>query len=251
MAALDRGVPFSRKLKLPKSYPQAAMAQSDNAGVQQGARGESNENASGAVTATAVSSAYRRYAPVYDWVFGAVLEHGRRVLGRMVNTENPGTLLEVGVGTGLLLERYPAQTKVTGVDISREMLDRAQTRASQMPERSIVLLRGNAETLDFPAESFDCVTLPYVMSVTPDPGRLLAEAMRVCKPGGAVCVVNHFSGSRAWWLLERLVQPLAARIGFRSDFGLQEQIFDRGYQAESIQSANLFGLSRLVVIRKA
>ena len=235
---------------MPKSYSQTAVTQQDTAGRQHERQDDHQQAASGAVTASAVGSAYRRYAPIYDWVFGAVLEHGRRVLACAVNAEHPATLLEVGVGTGLLLERYPAETKVTGVDISQEMLDRAAVRAKQMPERSIVLVRGNAETLDFPAESFDCVTLPYVMSVTPDPGRLLAEAMRVCKPGGTVCVMNHFSGSRTWWLLEQLVRPLAARIGFRSDFGLQQQIFDRGYQAESIQSANLFGLSRLVVIRK-
>ena len=90
-----------------------------------------------------------------------------------------------------------------------------------------------------------------MLSVTPDPVRLIAEAQRVCKPGGSIYVVNHFSGSRSWWLLEQVARPLAARIGFRSDFGYQEQMLDRGWQIESVRSVNLFGLSKLVLIRNA
>ena len=200
-------------------------------------------------TAGDVVDTYRRYAPLDDWVFGAVLEPGRRALAEAVRRENPATLLEVGVGTGLLLPQYPAEAKVTGIDLSQAMLDKAQQRAAQMPERDIRLLRSNGETLGFAANAFDCVTLPYVLSVTPDPARLIGEALRVCKPGGSIFVVNHFSGSRTWWLLERMVRPLAARIGFRSDFSLQEQILDHGWQIESIRTVNLFGLSRLIHIR--
>ena len=178
-----------------------------------------------------------------------MLEPGRRALAEAVRHENPGTLLEVGVGTGLLLPQYPAEAKVTGIDLSQAMLDKAQQRAALMPERDIRLLRSNGETLGFAANAFDCVTLPYVLSVTPDPARLIGEALRVCRPGGSIFVVDHFSGSRTWWLLERLVRPLAARIGFRSDFSLQEQILDHGWQIESIRTVNLFGLSRLIHIR--
>lgn len=203
------------------------------------------------ITPAQVTTTYRRYAPVYDWVFGAVLEPGRRALAAAVSAENPVTLLEVGVGTGLLLPQYPQQTAVTGIDLSPEMLGRAQQRADAMPERSIRLLHSNGETLGFPAASFDCVTIPYVLSVTPDPVRLISEALRVCKPGGSIYVVNHFSGSRSWWLLEQVARPLAARIGFRSDFGFQEQMLDRGWPIESVRTVNLFGLSKLVLIRNA
>lgn len=114
-------------------------------------------------TAVDVVDTYRRYAPLYDWVFGAVLEPGRRALAEAVRHENPGTLLEVGVGTGLLLPQYPAEAKVTGIDLSQAMLDKAQQRAALMPERDIRLLRSNGETLGFAANAFDCVTLPYVL----------------------------------------------------------------------------------------
>lgn len=203
-----------------------------------------------AVTQDAVSSAYRRYAPVYDTVFGAVLEPGRKALAAAVAEEKPGSLLEIGVGTGLLLPQYPKEVAVTGIDLSAEMLEKASERADQMPDRSIQLLHSNAETLQFDDTAFDCVTIPYVLSVTPDPDRLLREAMRVCRAGGAVFVLNHFSGSRSWWLLEQAARPLAARIGFKSEFSLQERVFDLGYEAEYVRSVNLFGLSRLIALRK-
>lgn len=201
------------------------------------------------VTPDAVSSAYRRYAPVYDTVFGAVLEPGRKALAAAVAEEKPASLLEIGVGTGLLLPQYPKEVAVTGIDLSAEMLEKARERADQMPDRSIQLLHSNAETLQFDDAAFDCVTIPYVLSVTPEPGRLLAEARRVCRRGGAIMVANHFSGSRAWWLLEKLVSPLAAKIGFSSEFRYDEQILARGCQVERVQPVNLFGLSKLVVIR--
>ena len=68
---------------------------------------------------------------------------------------------------------------------------------------------------------------------------------------GGIVILNHFSGSRFWWLLERAVRPLADRIGFRSDFGYDEQILARDWRVESARAVNLLGLSKLVVIRNA
>jgi len=157
----------------------------------------------------------------------------------------------MGVGTGLTLGRYPAAAHVVGVDISHEMLDLARRKISHLPERNIQLHAMNAETLDFPDDSFDCVTLPYVLSVTPDPSRLVAETRRVCRKDGFIVILNHFSGSPFWWLLERAVRPLADRIGFRSDFNFNEQILVHDWQVESVQAVNLLGLSKLIAIRNA
>ncbi|MEC4718497.1 methyltransferase domain-containing protein [Noviherbaspirillum sp. CPCC 100848] len=196
-----------------------------------------------------VVSTYRFYAPLYDRLFGAVLEPGRRALTEAVNVIKPSSILEVGVGTGLTLARYPASASVVGIDISDEMLNIARDRAAKMPERSIHLAAMNAEAMDFPDGSFDCVAIPYVLSVTPHPERLVAEIRRVCRKGGTILIVNHFSGSRFWWFMERAVHKLAARIGFRSSFCFDEQILKYDWKIESVKKVNLFGLSRLVTIR--
>lgn len=196
-----------------------------------------------------VVNTYRFYAPLYDRLFGAVLEPGRKAMLEAVAELAPASVLEVGVGTGLTLARYPTHSAVTGIDISDDMLELARARAAAMPERAIELHNMDAEHLSFADHSFDCVTLPYVLSVTPDPDRLVAELRRVCRPGGTIFIVNHFSGSRFWWALERGVSSLASRIGFRSDFDYAHHILRHDWEVVAVKKVNLFGLSKLVTLR--
>ena len=88
-----------------------------------------------------------------------------------------------------------------------------------------------------------------MLSVTPNPDRLVAEIRRVCRKNGTILILNHFSGSRFWWFLESVVRPLSKRIGFRSDFCYDEQILKYDWEILSVRKVNLFGLSRLVSIR--
>lgn len=196
-----------------------------------------------------VTRAYRFYAPIYDLLFGAVLEPGRRRMLDAVREHRPASLLEVGVGTGLTLGRYPSELSMVGIDISDEMLELARRRALELANSNTRLVAMDAEAMSFPDNSFDCVTVPYVLSVTPDPDRLIAEIRRVCRPDGTIYILNHFSGSRFWWLLERLVRPLSARIGFRSDFSFDEQVLRHDWEVQSVTSVNLLGLSKFVKIR--
>src|SRR4029453_17982779 len=75
--------------------------------------------------------------------------------------------------------------------------------------------------LAFPDESFDAVVAMYVMTVVPDPERVMRELERVCAPGGEVILVNHFSedeGVRG--LVERRLAPFGDLLGWRPVFGL-------------------------------
>lgn len=196
-----------------------------------------------------VVKTYRRYAPFYDRLFGAILEPGRRALAQAVTRTGPAKILEVGVGTGLMLSRYPAQAKIVGIDVSSEMLEVAKKRTGRATGRHIELVKMDAETTNFPDGHFDCVTVPYVLSVTPDPNRLIAELRRVCRKGGSIFVLNHFSGSRFWWFLECAVRSVADKIGFRSDFRFDEQILKHDWEVISVKNVNLLGLSKLVELR--
>lgn len=196
-----------------------------------------------------VVNTYRFYAPLYDRLFGAVFEPGRRALAAAATSLNPGSLLEVGVGTGLTLGRYPVGCEIVGIDVSNEMLDIARLRAETIPDRNIQLAVMNAEAMDFPDGYFDCVALPYVLSVTPHPERLVAEIRRVCRKGGTILILNHFSGSKFWWFLERAVRSFANKIGFRSDFCYTEQILKYDWEVQSVTNVNFLGLSKLVTIR--
>lgn len=196
-----------------------------------------------------VISTYRRYAPMYDWIFGAVLQPGRRALSWAVRGLGAGSVLEVGVGTGLTLRDYPTHCRVVGIDLCEEMLAKARQRAAQLPRDQIHLEAMDAENMRFPDGSFDCVAIPYVLSVTPNPERLVGEVRRVCRKGGTILIVNHFSGGRFWRLLEGAVGGLAEKVGFRSEFNFDEHVLGHDWEVVSVRNVNLFGLSRLIVIR--
>ena len=209
------------------------------------------EAAASEPTEQGVVRTYDRFAPLYDRVFGRVLSPGRRLMAQATAALQPDSVLEVGVGTGLTLAGYPAKARVVGIDLSPDMLARAHRRAEEMPERDIRLYAMNAERMEFADDSFDCITLPYVLSVTPHPARLVQEIRRVCKPDGSILVLNHFSGSPFWRLTEHAVRSVADRIGFRSDFAYEKHVLSYDWQVVSATSVNLFGLSKLVVLRNA
>ncbi|MGI9383290.1 MAG: class I SAM-dependent methyltransferase, partial [Methyloligellaceae bacterium] len=133
-----------------------------------------------------VQRAYRRWAPIYDLTFGRIAEAGRLHAVEIINRRK-GTVLEVGVGTGLSLPRYADHLKITAVDLSPDMLARAQERVEDEGLSNVVGLHEmDAGALEFDDESFDTVVAMYVMTVVPDPERVMAELERVCAPGGEV-----------------------------------------------------------------
>ncbi|RTD92656.1 class I SAM-dependent methyltransferase [Variovorax atrisoli] len=196
-----------------------------------------------------VERSYRRYAPVYDLLFGASLGPGRVAMTRLVQTLAPKHILEVGVGTGLTLSQYPATSRITGIDVSQEMLASARQRVPPEDAKRIDLHAMDAESMDFADGAFDCVTLPYVLSVTPNPDRLVREVRRVCRPGGHILIVNHFSGQAPWRLLESIARPLSSWLGFRSEFSLERHVLSHDWSVLSVTPTNLLALSRLIHIK--
>ncbi len=203
------------------------------------------------ITEENVKKTYEKYAPIYDVLFGRVLEPGRRRLCELVGQRQPARLLEIGVGTGLTLFNYPDKTSVVGIDLSADMLEQARLKMGALSRKQIELLPMDAENLDFDDASFDCVTVPYVLSVTPSPQKLVSELRRVCKPGGDIFILNHFSGEHFWWLLEKMASSIAARIGFRSQFLFSEQIEVYDWTIVSVESVNMMNLSKLIHIKNA
>lgn len=177
----------------------------------------------------AVQKAYRRLAPIYDNTFGKVAEAGVRQTTERAN-QLRGKLLEVGVGTGLALPYYSSRLSVTGIDLSTDMLDRARQRVAKLGLRNIEGLREmDATRMEFADASFDIAAAMYVMTVVPDPAKVMHELARVVKPGGTVLVCNHFcvdKGLRG--ALEKKLAGYADVVGFRSDFRMETiQVSDR------------------------
>ncbi|MFO1185244.1 MAG: class I SAM-dependent methyltransferase [Bauldia sp.] len=151
------------------------------------------------LTAPVVLAAYARWAPVYDALFGLQSLPGRRAAATVVNALPAGRILEAGVGTGMSLPLYRRKHRVVGIDLSPQMLERAKARlATRRLDHVEALELKDVTALDFPAASFDVVVAAYLMSVVPDPERVMAEFARVAKPGGRVILVNHFGAEGGW-----------------------------------------------------
>lgn len=173
-----------------------------------------------ALDADAVRSAYRRWAGVYDTVFGGVSGAGRRRAVAAVNALPGQDVLEVGVGTGLALPHYLPSKRVTGIDLSADMLHRAQLRVARDVLPNVVgLLEQDAEATGFADDQFDIAVAMFVASVVPHPRRLLAEMRRVVRPGGHLLFVNHFAATGGIRLaVERAMAPAGRALGWHPDF---------------------------------
>ena len=173
-----------------------------------------------ALDADAVRAAYRRWASVYDTVFGGVSAYGRRRAVEAVNAL-PGTqVLEVGVGTGLALPHYVPAKRITGIDLSSEMLALAHARVARDGLTQVdALMEVDAEQTGFETGRFDIAVAMFVASVVPNPRRLLTEMQRVVRPGGHLLFVNHFAAEQGprWWA-ERAMAPLSRKLGWHPDF---------------------------------
>jgi phosphatidylethanolamine/phosphatidyl-N-methylethanolamine N-methyltransferase len=174
--------------------------------------------------AEAVRTAYRRQAAFYDAAFGRISRPARQRTIDVINTLPGRRVLEVGVGTGLALPLYGADKRVTGIDLSSDMLDRARARVETDGLTQVeALLEQDAEATDFADASFDVAASMFVASVVPHPRRLLAELRRVVRPGGHILFVNHFladAGPRR--AVERALAPLSHALGWHPDFAIAD-----------------------------
>lgn len=174
---------------------------------------------------TTVLAAYARWAPVYDFVFGRTALFGRAFEAARetaldhINTR-AGTVLEVGVGTGIALGRYASHLRVTGIDLSPDMLAVARRRVAEQGLSHVdALLEMDAGRLTFPDAAFDTVAVMFTITVVPHPDQVMAEVERVLKPGGEAIVVSHFASDVPWRRrIEDALTPVTRRLGWRPDF---------------------------------
>ena len=191
---------------------------------------------------------YRLFSGSYDIVFGPVFHPGRKDAVRIANDRPGQRILEVGVGTGLSLPHFRPDSRVTGIDVSAEMLAKARRRAER---RRLTHVEGlhemDAENLEFADSSFDAVLALYVASVVPNPARFAAEMRRVCIPGGTIVVVNHFTSANLLLRsIEKRLGRLARHIGFHADFPFDAFRSDSRLSIREVRPSNLFGYWKLL-----
>lgn len=153
------------------------------------------------------------------------------------------SVLDVACGPGILACAMAGQVgHVTGIDITPAMIAQAQARQTAYGLANVAWRIGDATALPFPDDCFDRVTTRYSFHHMPDPAEVLAEMVRVCRPGGRIIVIDATPSSetqRAYDEMERLRDPSHTsaltldelrRIGRAA--GLEEVTVD-GYRLEA------------------
>jgi phosphatidylethanolamine/phosphatidyl-N-methylethanolamine N-methyltransferase len=198
-----------------------------------------------ALSVTAVENAfvervYEKISSVYDVVFGPTFHPGRLVALERMAIEPGHRVLEVGVGTGMNTSLYPSDCQVTGIDLSDSMLEKARERVARERLTNVRLMEMDAANMTFADHSFDVVYAPYLISVVPDPVRVVQEMRRVCKPAGRIVILNHFRSSNPILSrAERAISPLTVHVGFKSDLDLPAFLAQAGLRPISIEKVNV------------
>src|SRR4026209_1553821 len=214
-----------------------------------------------------VKRAYKLYAPAYDFVFDWIFQPGREAAipaparplppaapppagapaTQLLDIHRGHNVLEVGIDTGLNLPLYPTNCRLTGIDLSEEMLQKAQDKVVELGLGNVTLKTMDATTMDFGQGEFDSVVATYTISAVPDPVGVLREMKRVVKPGGNIVILNHFRSERpVVGRLEDLVAPACTRLGWKSNLALEPLLRQVGLIPEITTKVNLFNGWRLI-----
>ncbi len=206
-----------------------------------------------------VSRRYDRISAIYDF-FDRM---GRPEWRRKIFDQTSGEVLEVGVGTGRNIPFYRPGTRVTAVDVSPKMLERAKRRldAAQPATKAtppaptptqvdVRLLLADAQALPFPDDSFDTVVDTFVFCSVPDPVAGLREVARVCRPDGRVIMLEHVRAlGLAGSIMDRM-NPLVVRVvGANINRRTVENVRLAGMTIDSVESFGPGGIIKLISSR--
>ncbi len=196
------------------------------------------------------SALYYEFSHFYDAFFGRVFYPRIAKVIRSLGIERGARVLEIGVGTGLSFDAYPRHCQVLGIDLAPDMLEKAQERIERSGWRHISVEQGDALALRFPDDSFDYVMAFHVVSVVPDAKKLMAEAQRVCRPGGRIVVINHFrSENRQVARLQHSIDPMTRKLGWTTSLYLRDILDPRTLHVERQWKTSPRSLFTIVIAR--
>ncbi len=197
-----------------------------------------------------VVTAYRRYGRLYNLIFGASMEPGRKKALNAMNCQPNERILEVGVGTGLALPNYPQHVHITAIDLSPDMLRMAKKVVEKHGLRNVDLQQMDAQKMLFDDNSYDKAAIMYVATVVPDAKAMMSELRRVCKPDADIYVLNHFASRNAVIRTgEKLLLPLSKWLGFDAHFDMDRFVADSGMELLSITPVIGFGYWKMLHLR--
>ena len=194
------------------------------------------------------SKIYSDFSHLYEKIFSPFFEKRIHAVIRGLNIPRGARVLEVGIGTGLSMAAYPLHCEVMGVDLAADMLERAQQKAEENGWQHFRLMKMDALNLEFPDDSFDYVTSFHVISVVPDPVRMMREIHRVCKADGTVVIINHFRSTKpVLGTVIGALTPITRHLGWNASLQLSQAFDGVPVQIEKRFKTSPFSLFTVVL----
>jgi phosphatidylethanolamine/phosphatidyl-N-methylethanolamine N-methyltransferase len=194
-----------------------------------------------------IKKIYAGYSNVYDIIFKQFFYPRQRHVIDSMGIMPGDSVLDVGIGTGLSLPLYPCHCNVVGIDLSAEMLKKARQKVSKYNINHVSLMEMDASNLEFNDNTFDHVIATFVISVVPDPVKVIAEMKRVCKKTGKIVIVNHFQSNNKFIAkIEEYINPICCKIGWRSDLSLHELVKDANLKIDQKYKLKKFDLWKVI-----
>jgi ubiquinone/menaquinone biosynthesis C-methylase UbiE len=200
----------------------------------------------------ATKARYNRLAPVYDQMEFLAELRFRPWRQKLWSRVPPGSVLEVGVGTGKNMPFYPDDVRVVGIDLSSRMLAQARERAREDGAKA-ELHEMDAQNLAFEDNSFDAAIATFVFCSVPDALRGLEELARVVKADGQIVLLEHMRVNQpVIGSLMDLLNPAVVRImGANINRRTEENVRRAGLVVERVEELAAGGLVQLIVARPA
>ena len=197
------------------------------------------------------SRVYSDLARFYDFFFGRVFVDREHEVIESLNLRPGNRVLEVGVGTGIALGGYPPYAHVVAIDPSADMLKHATKRVAENNWGHIELKLGDALNLDYPDNSFDYVTSFHVLTVVPDPNRMMSEMVRVCKPGGRIAITTHFQSNKpVVAALNSIVNPITRQLGWTTKLRKKDVLTGHPITLERNEKISAWSVHTVLIARK-